>query len=48
MTATTTRSVRRPALILMALALAQLIIAVDYSIVFVALPEIGSGVASCS
>ncbi|MDR0346605.1 MAG: MFS transporter [Nocardiopsaceae bacterium] len=35
---------RRPALILVSLALAQLIIALDYSIVFVALPDIGSGI----
>ncbi|HZC39723.1 MAG TPA: MFS transporter, partial [Streptosporangiaceae bacterium] len=37
-------AVRRPALILVSLALAQLIIALDYSIVFVALPDIGSGI----
>lgn len=37
-------TVRRPALILVSLALAQLIIALDYSIVFVALPDIGSGI----
>lgn len=37
-------SVRRPALILAALSLAQLIIALDYSIVFIALPDIGSGI----
>ncbi len=37
-------SVRHPALILVSLALAQLIIALDYSIVFVALPKIGSEV----
>lgn len=37
------RTVRHPALVLVSLALAQLIIALDYSIVFVALPEIGSG-----
>lgn len=37
-------AVRRPALILVTLALAQLIIALDYSIVFVALPDIGSGI----
>ena len=41
---TTSGSARRPGLILAALALAQLIIALDYSIVFVALPDIGSGV----
>lgn len=34
---------RHPALVLVSLALAQLIIALDYSIVFVALPDIGSG-----
>jgi MFS family permease len=37
-------AVRRPALILVSLALAQLIIALDYSIVFVALPDIGAGI----
>ena len=37
-------AVRRPALILVSLALAQLIIALDYSIVFVALPGIGAGI----
>ncbi|MBX6386641.1 MAG: MFS transporter [Microbispora sp.] len=39
-----TRTLRHPALVLVSLALAQLIIALDYSIVFVALPEIGSGI----
>jgi EmrB/QacA subfamily drug resistance transporter len=37
-------SLRHPALILAALALAQLTIGIDYNIVFVALPEIGSDV----
>jgi MFS family permease len=37
-------AVRRPALVLVSLAMAQLIIALDYSIVFVALPDIGSGI----
>ncbi|WP_353940589.1 MFS transporter [Streptomyces sp. HUAS MG91] len=41
---TASGTTRRPALILAALALAQLIIALDYSIVFVALPDIGEGV----
>ncbi|MEV4352651.1 MFS transporter [Actinoplanes sp. NPDC049596] len=41
---TSTQPVRHPTLVLMSLALAQLIIALDYSIVFVALPEIGSSV----
>ncbi|WP_217246054.1 MFS transporter [Streptomyces sp. AC602_WCS936] len=41
---TSSGTARRPALILAALALAQLIIALDYSIVFVALPDIGEGV----
>lgn len=41
---TSSGSARRPGLILAALALAQLIIALDYSIVFVALPDIGKGV----
>ncbi|WP_027346172.1 MFS transporter [Hamadaea tsunoensis] len=36
--------VRHPALVLVSLALAQLIIALDYSIVFVALPDIGGKV----
>jgi EmrB/QacA subfamily drug resistance transporter len=36
--------VRHPALVLVSLALAQLIIALDYSIVFVALPDIGAKV----
>ncbi|KOG73617.1 MULTISPECIES: MFS transporter [Streptomyces] len=41
---TSSGSARHKGLILAALALAQLIIALDYSIVFVALPDIGSGV----
>ncbi|MYT75220.1 MULTISPECIES: MFS transporter [unclassified Streptomyces] len=41
---TASGTTRRPGLILAALALAQLIIALDYSIVFVALPDIGEGV----
>lgn len=41
---TSSGSARRPGLILAALAMAQLIVALDYSIVFVALPDIGSGV----
>ncbi|WP_419992835.1 MFS transporter [Streptomyces boninensis] len=41
---TSSGSVQRKPLILAALALAQLIIALDYSIVFVALPDIGDGV----
>ncbi|SDL14277.1 MFS transporter [Streptomyces indicus] len=41
---TSSGSTRRQGLILAALALAQLIIALDYSIVFVALPDIGNGV----
>ncbi|MFC7797274.1 MFS transporter [Streptomyces cinereoruber] len=41
---TSSGSASRKGLILAALALAQLIIALDYSIVFVALPDIGSGV----
>lgn len=36
-------SPRRPALILALLAFAQLIVSIDYNIVYVALPEIGSG-----
>jgi hypothetical protein len=35
-------AIRRPALILVSLALAQLIMALDYSIVFVALPDIAA------
>ncbi|GAB2715109.1 MFS transporter [Streptomyces bullii] len=41
---TSSGSARHKGLVLAALALAQLIIALDYSIVFVALPDIGSGV----
>jgi MFS family permease len=41
---TSSHTVRHPALVLVSLAMAQLIIALDYSIVFVALPDIGSGV----
>ncbi|MET8768023.1 MFS transporter [Streptomyces sp. NPDC004658] len=41
---TSSGSARHRGLVLAALALAQLIIALDYSIVFVALPDIGSGV----
>jgi EmrB/QacA subfamily drug resistance transporter len=41
---TSSRTVRHPGLVLVSLALAQLIIALDYSIVFVALPDIGSGI----
>ncbi|MEF9915417.1 MFS transporter [Streptomyces sp. P5-A9] len=41
---TSSSSARRPGLLLLALALAQLIMSLDYSIVFVALPDIGSGV----
>jgi len=44
----TSRAVRHPALVLVSLALAQLIIALDYSIVFVALPDIGSGIGFSS
>ncbi|MBW4721599.1 MFS transporter [Saccharothrix obliqua] len=45
---TTSRAVRHPALVLLSLALAQLIIALDYSIVFVALPDIGAGIGFSS
>jgi EmrB/QacA subfamily drug resistance transporter len=45
---TSTRAVRHPALLLVSLALAQLIIALDYSIVFVALPDIGAGIGFSS
>src|SRR5262249_987006 len=37
-------TVTRPALVITALALAQLTIGIDYNIVFVALPDIGRGV----
>lgn len=45
---TSSRAVHHPGLILVSLALAQMMIALDYSIVFVALPDIGKAVGFSS